>query len=291
MRKIALLFICLTLFVSTATAQTVRFDTNVGSFNINLNPSNNPDLQDHVDNFLGYVALGRYHFSAINRDDDIDTDRDMQDDSDFALQMGGLSAFPASTAAFAQLFQSIETNPPVLVDDDLLMSEAEGLSNSRGTVSLALSPFPNTRTTNPDSGTNSFFINLIDNNGDPDDEDDRGLDGQGFIAFAEIEDFESLRPILNLEKIDLTAQLGNSLAFSDIPVVNENELVVIQDVTILDVPEDFSLINAIQRSLGIQETLAPSVVASASAAGVPEPASVLLLSAATAVFGLSRRRR
>lgn len=307
MRKIALLLACcVALFATEAAAQTVRFDTNVGSFNVVLNPTNNPDLQDHVNNFLGYVALGRYHFAAIHRDPDIDTNPDPDpnevNNEDFVLQMGGFSGFPGSTDAFDQLFPAIARFDPVIVDEDnngTVDFVTAGLSNTAGTVTLALGGG------DPNSGTSDFFINLRDNSQDILDENDdpvfNNLDDQNFIPFAEIESLASLAPILGLEHIDLRNQV-NSPVFGDVPVVNENEFVVIQDVVIVEAPDDFSLVDAIQRALGIEETLADSITSTTSsvsaasadtsaATSVPEPTSLLLMLTAATGFATSRRRR
>jgi len=54
-------------FVSNAMAQTVRFDTNVGNFDVVLNPNGISGLQGHVDNFLQYVEGGFYDNLLINR--------------------------------------------------------------------------------------------------------------------------------------------------------------------------------------------------------------------------------
>src|SRR5918995_108191 len=74
------------------TAQTVRFMTNVGSFDMVLNPNNDPNLQRLVGNLVAYVGRGRYHFTAVNRA--VEGNAGTADD--FVLQMGGFNAFPTT---------------------------------------------------------------------------------------------------------------------------------------------------------------------------------------------------
>ena len=71
-----------------ATAQIMRFTTNVGSFDMRLNPTNDPNLQPLVDNIVAYIGLGRYNHSAINRAVEFGPGAD----DDFVLQMGGFMA-------------------------------------------------------------------------------------------------------------------------------------------------------------------------------------------------------
>ena len=61
-----------------AAAQVVRFETTMGNFDMVLNPTNNPVLQNHVDNMLDYIERETYTGTWINRAP-----------SDFVLQMGG----------------------------------------------------------------------------------------------------------------------------------------------------------------------------------------------------------
>jgi hypothetical protein len=53
--------------VPAATAQTIRFDTNVGNIDLVLNPNGLPELRAHVDNMLAYVENAIYDKSVINR--------------------------------------------------------------------------------------------------------------------------------------------------------------------------------------------------------------------------------
>ena len=43
------------------------FETNAGSFDMELNPTHEPLLQGNVDNLLQYVTTGRYDNTVINR--------------------------------------------------------------------------------------------------------------------------------------------------------------------------------------------------------------------------------
>jgi hypothetical protein len=64
---LALAAIVASFAAAPASAQTLRFDTSVGSFDMELNPTNDSNLQPLVDNIVAYVGLGRYHYTAINR--------------------------------------------------------------------------------------------------------------------------------------------------------------------------------------------------------------------------------
>ena len=293
-KTLALAAAALVVVSTKAPAQTLRFETNVGDFEMVLNPTDHPDLQAHVDNIIAYAALGRYDYTVINRAAE-----------DFVLQMGGFSAFPGSLDVPTQLFPSVESLSPVIVTDDTgqITIDVDGtdtdgdgdeagddddLTNTFGTVSLALS-------NNPNTGTSSFFVNLDDNS---------FLDASGFIPFAEIRDFTTIDAIFDLDQQDISEILGSpgNLAFIDFPFTDDGDFVVINDVEIVETPPDFSLADAILAGLGIEIPDAPSGSvgppasassgSSAGVASVPEPTSIALLAAwglATAL--LSRKRR
>src|SRR5690606_35600878 len=131
-----------------------RFNTNVGSFDMILNPNNDPNLQPLVDNIVAYIGLGRYHFTAINRA--VEGQAGAADD--FVLQMGGFQAFPPVPDLWATMVRSVDALDPVVVDaNDDGQVDFNFSPNTRGTVSLAL------QAGQPNSGTSSFFINLKDN--------------------------------------------------------------------------------------------------------------------------------
>ncbi len=298
-----------TLAVSTAlsgmaTAQTVRFETSVGDFDIILNPTNDPNLQPVVDNFVAYVGLGRYSYTAINRAP-----------QDFVLQMGSFLGFPPTTDLWPSFLTRIEQFNPVVVDaDGDGQVDFETQSNTIGTISLALSTGPNT-------GSSSFFVNLGDNS---------FLDSQGFVPFAQIADMTTINTIMGLNQIDLSTSLGfepGDDTFGDIPLTDDGRLVVIERVQVIEAPEDFSFVGPIATALQLAsrselaaaaaeqsaaalagdelldvtaEVEAFSAVASggdlepnsaAAASGAPEPHAALLLGAGLAGLASRRRRR
>ncbi|MEN1680864.1 MAG: peptidylprolyl isomerase [Planctomycetota bacterium] len=270
---------CLT---PTAQSQTIRFDTSVGDFDMVLNPTDNPALQPLVDNILAYVGTGRYHYAAINRAVDGEDD---DPSNDFVLQMGGFLGLPTNPDLWVSNLQSIEALDPVIVDSDGDGAvDFDALSNTRGTVSLALSAG------NVNSGTSSFFVNLGDNS---------ALDAQGFVPFAEVPDMTTVDTILQLMQQNLVP--GN-LALSDVPITENGKIVVIERVFLLDADPGFTFAGPISRVLGDQDS--GGVVAATSTASIdggsgssslaasnvtPEPGAAAL--AFTVLASLPRRRR
>ncbi|MGD2064612.1 MAG: peptidylprolyl isomerase [Nitrospirota bacterium] len=115
----------------------VRVETSMGDFTLDLFPL---DAPGHVANFLNYVETGRYDGTLIHRVVD-----------GFVIQGGG----------FLPGGGSVDRDPPIASEAD------NGLSNQRGTLSLALGSEGGV--TNPQSGTSEFFVNLGDNSRlDPD---------------------------------------------------------------------------------------------------------------------------
>jgi peptidyl-prolyl cis-trans isomerase A (cyclophilin A) len=254
-RLFAVLVLSLTL-VAPASAQVVRFSTNVGSFDMTLNPTNDPNLQPLVDNLVAYIGLGRYHFSAINRA--ADGQPGTQDD--FVLQMGGFMGFPIVPDLWAELHTSVETLQPVIVDatgapdggsDGVV--DFTALSNTRGRVSLAL------QSGNPNSGTSSFFVNLRDNS---------TLDAQGFVPFAEIDDMATIDRIMQLTQTDLSQEVGQpgSLAYVDVPLTESGSIVVVKNVEVIEADVNFSFVGPIAAALKAQEDAAASQGAALAAA-------------------------
>ncbi len=284
------------LFVGSAGAQTVRFSTSVGAFDLVLNPTNNPALQAHVDNMLANVAAGVYSGSVVNRAAE-----------GFVLQLGG---FFSESNALAEVpfngWESTENFDPVVVDANNdgaadFNFTAAGLSNTRGTVSLALAGG------NLNSGSASFFINIGNNAA--------SLNNQGFVPFASIPDMTVIDRIMALTNVSLASRFGQSssnLGFTDVPLTSDGNLVLIEGVTVTT-PNTVSFEQPLARALDLNFSTTPSAAAasaavsavgafSASGAGsfasahssaaVPEPQSLVLASLfLVSAWGLRRFRQ
>lgn len=104
----------------------VTMQTNHGDITIELFPDEAPIS---VENFLGYVDQGFYDGTIFHRVI-----------AGFMIQCGGFTAE----------MQQKTTGPPITNEAD------NGLKNERGTLAMA-------RTSDPNSATSQFFINLEDN--------------------------------------------------------------------------------------------------------------------------------
>jgi cyclophilin family peptidyl-prolyl cis-trans isomerase len=276
LRRLCLLFALAVLFDSPTAAQVVRFQTSVGDFDMVLNPTDNPLLQDYVDNFVHYVENNNYNSSWINRAP-----------SGFVLQMGGFYSHTRRPPPTIDSTRPFATFAPVAGQP----AAEIGLSNTLGTVALAL-PGDGQGGTNEDAGTSSFFVNLTDNSFlDPD-----------FTVFAAIPDMAVINQIMALMKTDLTDETTHpgfgagdgNLAFSDVPLQANGHQVFIKRAFLID--DTLAIARA---KAGVESTMAMSAsafdegsnLAQLSSFGVPEPASGLLLLAGLGVTQLVRRRR
>jgi cyclophilin family peptidyl-prolyl cis-trans isomerase len=128
------------------TGPVVVLDTSFGRITIGLYKDKAPIS---VDNFLKYVHSGHYDGTIFHRVI-----------STFMIQGGGHDASGGERP----------TRPPI-------RNEAKnGLRNSRGTVAMA-------RTSDPDSATAQFFINVRDNHSL-----DFGIGGAGYAVFGDVLD-------------------------------------------------------------------------------------------------------
>ena len=125
--------------------------TTAGTIRLELYPSKAPKT---VENFLQYVRDGHYNGTVFHRVID-----------GFMIQGGG----------FAGNFKQKPTRPPVV--NEAQSAVKGGLKNEVGTIAMA-------RTSDPNSATAQFFINVADNSflnwGDP-----RG-DGNGYAVFGRV---------------------------------------------------------------------------------------------------------
>jgi len=132
----------------------ITFETSEGSFVLELDPVNAPIS---TKNFLGYVNDGFYDGTIFHRVID-----------DFMIQGGG--------------FELIDGKGSQKVTKAPIVNEAmNGLKNDRGTISMA-------RTSDPDSATSQFFINVVDNPGlDPKTEaNPTGFSPDGYAVFGRV---------------------------------------------------------------------------------------------------------
>lgn len=112
--------------IASAESATVEMQTTQGTIVLELYPDKAPAT---VKNFLSYVNDGYYKDTVFHRVI-----------PNFMIQGGGFTAD----------MDKKKTKPPVQNES------IRGLSNSRGTISMA-------RTSNPHSATSQFFINTVDN--------------------------------------------------------------------------------------------------------------------------------
>jgi cyclophilin family peptidyl-prolyl cis-trans isomerase len=205
---------------SLACGQVVRFETSAGNFDVILNPTNHASLQGHVDNFLQYVTSGRYDGTVINRADE-----------NFVLQMGMFRTASSDVPDTISEFVPIEAFAPVMG----VPAAEVGLSNTVGTVGLGLSGGP--QGTNQDSGTSNFFINLGNNS---------ALDND-FAVFARVPDMTTINSIMSLSNVDLTTDPNfgagpGTLAFSDVPLLPNGDLVIVSRAFVVPEPSGAALV-------------------------------------------------
>jgi cyclophilin family peptidyl-prolyl cis-trans isomerase len=148
----------------------VRFETSHGAFTVELFPKEAPIT---VENFLQYVDDGHFDGTIFHRIV-----------PGFVIQGGGL------TSEFANK----KTRPPI-------SNEAKnGLKNGRGTLSMA-------RTSDINSATSQFFVNLADNAFL-----DHGPRDYGYAVFGRISE--------GMDVIDKIARVGTGRVkgYSDAPL-------------------------------------------------------------------------
>jgi peptidyl-prolyl cis-trans isomerase A (cyclophilin A) len=129
-----------------ALAQKVRFATTAGDIVVELDAAKAPKS---VANFLEYVKAGHYDGTIFHRVI-----------PNFMIQGGGMTAD----------MKEKNTRPPIPLES------RNGLMNQRGTIAMA-------RTSDPNSATAQFFINVKDNDflNQP-----QSKDGNGYAVFGKV---------------------------------------------------------------------------------------------------------
>jgi len=146
-RFLAAIVAATALFASgSALAQKVRFQTSMGDIVVELDAAKSPKT---VENFLQYVKAGFYDGTIFHRVID-----------NFMIQGGGMTAD----------MKEKETRRPIPLESK------NGLMNQRGTIAMA-------RTSDPNSATAQFFINVKDNAflDQP-----TSKDGNGYAVFGKV---------------------------------------------------------------------------------------------------------
>jgi cyclophilin family peptidyl-prolyl cis-trans isomerase len=129
----------------------VEFDTTKGKIRIELYPEAAPKT---VENFLTYVKAKHYDGTQFHRVID-----------GFMIQGGG----------FTTDFKEKPTRPPIVNEAE--MASKAGILNVPGTIAMA-------RTSDPNSATSQFFINVADNKRLNFRSPDPG--GIGYVAFGKV---------------------------------------------------------------------------------------------------------
>jgi len=162
----------LTAAASSAFAQKVNLSTSLGDIVIEVNATKAPKT---VDNFLQYVKAGHYDGTVFHRVIE-----------NFMIQGGGF------TPDLKEKF----TRAPIPLES------RNGLSNSRGTVAMA-------RTSDPNSATAQFFINVQDN-GFLDAA--KSPDGNGYAVFGKV--------VSGMDVVDRirAVQTGNRGPYQNVPL-------------------------------------------------------------------------
>jgi peptidyl-prolyl cis-trans isomerase A (cyclophilin A) len=138
--------LALTGWAAPALAQNVRLSTSAGDIVIELDAAKAPKT---VANFLAYVRAGHYDGTIFHR---------------------VIPAFMVQGGGFKADMSEKTTRAPIPLES------RNGLSNLRGTVAMA-------RTSDPNSATAQFFINVVDNAflDQP-----KSRDGNGYAVFGKV---------------------------------------------------------------------------------------------------------
>ena len=248
---------------ATAAAETVRFDTVFGAFDVELFEEETPL---HTANFLEFVDAGDFDSSIIHRSS-----------PGFVIQ-GGLATFDGEPVADPSELPTIESRGTVLNEP--------GISNTRGTIALARVGGQE------NSGTSQFFFNLDDNLFLDD------VDG-GFTVFGEIVDQAGLDIIDQIAEVPIFAAAPpfNELPLRDFefepgvtPELGFDEFVLINSIARVDddpaTPDPIDPVTPVD-----PDPIDPVDPAPADPAPAPVPTPSAALAGLLGVAAVAARRR
>lgn len=191
----------------------VEIRTSLGIVEVNLFDNTTPET---VANFLSYANSGSYANSVVHRSV-----------SNFIIQGGGFTyTGPVAVNSFS--LDSISTGTPVANDPKL--------SNVRGTISMA-------KTSNPDSATSQWFINLSNNANSLDVASNSG----GFTVFGQVvgDGMQVVDAIAALTLLNVGAPFGElpirdytQTDVDNAAAITDDNLVVISDIVVTDTAVD-----------------------------------------------------
>lgn len=172
-------------FAPVALAQSlplVKVQTNMGNFVLELNPKAAPKT---VENFLTYVKSGFYKNTLFHR---------------------VIPNFMIQGGSFVSGMEEKDTSKAIALES------RNGLSNLRGTIAMA-------RTSDPNSATSQFFINVRDNHFL---DASQAQDGYGYAVFG--------RVISGMQTVDAIARVKTHSVgyYDDVPIRD----VIIKNMTV-----------------------------------------------------------
>ena len=224
--------------VDAATTVRITMAGGAGSFDIELN--DNTPLER--DNFLQYVQNGLYANTVFHRSD-----------AQLNVLQGGGFTLPADPNT--SFLDYVVTYDPVAYEGDL------GWSNTIGTVAAA-------RTSDPNSATSQWYINMADNSSIL---DDSVRPGDGYTVFGKIvSGWDVAVKLFAAKAWDWTQVLGDS-TFATLPLWSS------WDGGRWPMQDEFLTIQSAE------------VLADSATGSVPEPATMAML--ALGLGGLVMRRR
>jgi len=301
--------------VAAQAATIVRFDTVMGSFDVQLFDASMPRT---VQNFLAYVDADRYAGTVVHRNSDT-SDPVLRD---FVIQGGGYSLQDPNppTPNASMSFSNVATFAPIADEPG---GGVAGPSNVRGTIAMAKS--------GKNTATSQWFVNQGDNSF----LDSPARPDGGFSAFGRVLG-NGMQVVDAIGDLPLPSNFGFSIAspFNDLPLRNFTgtkitDVRVANTVTVIDVyrlvlpdgdfdrdgdadGDDLAILTAnFGRRSGVyldsgdadtdgdvdgldllvwQRDFGQPVPAGVTSAAVPEPAAAALLGAA-ALGGLPRPMR